>query len=84
MATSMAINEIKDHLSKVIAQIAETGEAVAITKHGRVVAMLTPAPKQGVVLGVGARPDGKTPELEDLHWTPEDLSDMFGAPIFPS
>ena len=83
MTTSMPIHEIKDHLSSVIAMLAETGEEVEITKHGRVVAVLAPPRKTGVVLGLGCRPDGRAPELDEFEWSPEELDEMFGGPVFP-
>ena len=83
VTTTMAIHEIKDHLSSVIARLTETGEAVEITKHGRVVAVLMPPAPRGVVLGVGARPHGRAPDMEDLRWTEEELADMSGGPIDP-
>jgi antitoxin (DNA-binding transcriptional repressor) of toxin-antitoxin stability system len=33
---------IKTHLSQILKDIAETGETVAITRHGRTIALLTP------------------------------------------
>ena len=83
MSTSMPIHEIKDHLSSVIARLAETGEAIEITKHGRVVALLMPPRPTGVVLGLGSRPDGRSLELDELQWSPEELEQMFGGPVFP-
>ena len=80
----MAIHEIKDHLSSVIAQLIETGEEVQITKHGRVVAVLVPPRPAGVVLGLGARPDRRTPDVDDLRWSDDELRDMFGGSTFPA
>ena len=80
----MAIHEIKDHLSSVIAQLTETGEEVEITKHGRVVAVLMPPRRTGVVLGLGARPDGQTPTVDDLRWIDDELHGMFGGSTFPA
>ena len=84
MTVSMAIHEIKDHLSSVIAQLTETGEEVEITKHGRVVAILVPPRASGIVLGVGARSDTDTPSVGDLRWSAEDLHGMFGDHNFPA
>ena len=80
----MAIHEIKDHLSSVIAQLIETGEEVQITKHGRVVAVLVPPPPAGVVLGLGARPDGRAPHVDDLRWSEDELRDILGGSTFPA
>lgn len=38
--------EIKTHLSKILNDIEEEGETIAITRHGRTVAYLTPVPDQ--------------------------------------
>lgn len=84
MTTSMPIHEIKDHLSSVIALLAETGEEVEITKHGRVVAVLVPPRPAGVVLGLGARPDGRAPEVDEFEWSPEEIEDLFGGPVYPA
>jgi prevent-host-death family protein len=83
MAVTMAIHEIKDHLSSVIARLAESGEEVRITKHGRVVAVLVAPPATGVMLGLGERPDGRVPDIEELQWTHAELTEMFGGPVFP-
>jgi len=83
MVRTMPIHEVKDHLSSVIAALGESGDEVQITKHGRVVAVLSSPPRAGVVLGAGARSGGTSPELEDLHWSPDDLSDFDGA-TFPT
>jgi antitoxin (DNA-binding transcriptional repressor) of toxin-antitoxin stability system len=83
MVRTMAIHEVKDHLSSVIAELGESGDVVQITKHGRVVAVLSSPPPAGVVLGAGARPGGTSPDVEDLRWSPDDLSDFDGA-TFPS
>jgi prevent-host-death family protein len=84
MAVTMPIHEIKDHLSRVIAELTETGEEVEITKHGRVVARLVPPHPTGVVLGLGARPAGSTPSVDDLRWTDDELDEMLGAPVDPA
>lgn len=38
--------EVKTHLSKLLKQVEERGETIAITRHGHIVALLTPAPKE--------------------------------------
>jgi prevent-host-death family protein len=83
MTVTMAINEVKDRLSSVLAQLAETGEEVEITKHGRVVARLVPPRPACVILGLGAK-EGRVPDVEDLRWTDDELQEMFGGPIFPA
>lgn len=83
MAREMAIHEIKDQLSRVVSEVVESGDDVLITKHGRVVAKLTAAPPERIVLGTGQRPDGNAPDLEELRWSPEELDEMFGGAVFP-
>ena len=83
MTVTIAIHEIRDHLSSVLAQLAETGEEVEITKHGRVVALLVPPRSSGVILGLAARPDGTSPDLDRFQWGEDELHDMFGGSIFP-
>jgi prevent-host-death family protein len=80
----MAINEVKDRLSAVLAQLAETREEVEITKNGRVVARLVPPEPTCVVLGVGATPGGSVPDIDDLRWTDDELQGMFGPDVFPA
>lgn len=84
MTVTMAIHEIKDHLSSVIAALAATGEEVEITKHGRVVARLVPPRPTGVTLGLGALPPGSEPNVEDLRWSDDEIADMFDGPVFPT
>ena len=84
VTVTMAIHEIKDRLSSVLAQLAETGEEVEITKHGRVVALLVPPRPAGVILGLAARPDGRSPDFDQFHWSDEELQDMSGGAIFPT
>jgi prevent-host-death family protein len=84
MTVTMAIHEIKDRLSSVLAQLTATGEEVEITKHGRVVAVLVPPRPTGVILGLGTRPGGQTPSVEALRWSDDELRDMFGESILPA
>jgi len=84
MTVTMAIHEIKDHLSSVIAALAETGEEVEITKHGRVVARLVPPRSSGVILGLGAVPTGTEPSVDDLRWSDDEIEDMFEGPVLPT
>lgn len=84
MTVIMAIHEVKDHLSGVIAKLVETGEEVAITKHGRVVARLVAPSPAGVVLGLGASAGGTTPSVEDLRWDDGELADMLNGPALPA
>lgn len=83
MAVMMPIHEVKDHLSQVISRLAESGEEVHITKHGRVVARLVAAPSNAVVLGVDSRPGTSAPDLDDLRWTDAELDAMFGGSVMP-
>jgi prevent-host-death family protein len=84
MTVTLPIHEVKDHLSGVIASLAETGEEVEITKHGRVVARLVAPNPTGVVLGLGANSGGNTPSIEDLRWDDDELSDMIDGPALPA
>lgn len=84
MTVRRPIHEIKDHLSSVIAELAETGEEVEITKHGRVVARLVPPRASGVILGLGARSGATVPSVEDLRWTDDEITDLFGGPALPA
>ena len=83
MAVPMPIHEVKDHLSRVIAELAASGEEVHITKHGRVVARLVLPTPPGVVLGLGVAHHGAVPDVHDLHWSDEELDAMFGGPAVP-
>lgn len=83
MATKVAIHELKDHLSSIIATVAEAGEEIDITRHGKVVARLVPPHPSGVILGLGVRPDAGSPTVEDLRWTDEELAQMFDASMIP-
>ncbi len=83
MTVSMAIHEVKDRLSSVIAALAESGEEVEITKHGRVVARLVPPRPSGVILGLGARPDIAAPSVEDLRWSDDEIADMVDGSVLP-
>ena len=83
----LPIHVLKDRLSGVVAEIERTGEEVVITRHGRVVARLLPAPSSGVVLGAGVDPGGRpaaaVPEVDDLAWVDDELDEMLGAPVEP-
>lgn len=83
MAVTKPIHEIKDHLSRVIAELIESGEEVEITRHGKVVARLVPPRPTGVILGLGARPDVDAPSVDDLRWGDDEIADMFDGPVFP-
>ncbi len=83
MTVTMAIHEVKDRLSSVIAALAETGEEVEITKHGKVVARLVPPRPSGVILGLGARPGIASPSVEDLRWSDDEVADMVEGSVLP-
>ena len=38
--------QAKTHLSEFLKQVEETGETIAITRHGHVIALLVPPPKE--------------------------------------
>ena len=84
MTVKLAIHEVKDRLSSVLAELAKTGEEVEITKHGRVVARLVPPNPTGVKLGIGAPLTGGVPTLEELRWSDDEIDSMLGAPIAPT
>lgn len=47
--------QAKTHLSEFLKQVEETGETIAITRRGHVVALLMPAPKEdSVALAIAA------------------------------
>jgi antitoxin (DNA-binding transcriptional repressor) of toxin-antitoxin stability system len=46
MMKSIGAFQVKTHLSQILKDIEESGETVAITKHGKTVAILSPAPAQ--------------------------------------
>lgn len=41
--------QVKTHLSQLLNEIEQKGETIAITRHGRTVALLTPAPHEDPV-----------------------------------
>lgn len=45
----IGLYEAKTHLSRIVAELADTGEAVLLTCHGKVVAQISPAPKVGLL-----------------------------------
>ncbi len=77
------VNELRDQLSRVIAEIDATGESVSITRHGRVVAVLGPPPS-GVVLGAGAGPGVTAPSVHELAWSAAEFDDAIEVRIEPS
>ena len=84
MATTKPIHEVKDQLSRVIADIEATGEEVRITRHGRVVAVLGPPPPDGIVFGAGVREGLIAPGLDDLEWSADDLDELIEGPVEPT
>lgn len=83
METTRPIHEVKDQLSRVIAEIEATGEEIQITRHGRVVAVIGPPPPTGIVFGAGVRDGVSAPDLDDLRWSPDELDEVVEAPIEP-
>ncbi|MEM9042068.1 MAG: type II toxin-antitoxin system Phd/YefM family antitoxin [Actinomycetota bacterium] len=84
MAVTKPVHEVKDQLSRVIAEVEETGEEVHITRHGRVVAHLVPPPSSGVVLGVGERTGVSAPDLDELRWSADELDGIVDGAVEPS
>lgn len=78
----MAIHEVKEHLSSVIAQLSVSGEDVEITRHGRVVAVLAAPRSSCVTLGLGAH--HVAPSLDDLRWSECEICEVLSAPTLPS
>ena len=66
MTVTIAINEITDHLSNVIAALTDTGQKVEITEYGRVVVGPVPPHPSSAVAGPGVGPMTTTPTIEDL------------------
>ncbi len=79
----MSIHEIRDRLSSMLARLAAPGE-VENTKHGLVVAFLVPPRPTGVLLRLGARPGGQTPNVEDLRWSDDELHELINGSIYPA
>lgn len=79
MPTTKPIHELKDQLSAVLAQVEASGEPVLVTRHGRVIAQITPAPPRGVVLGAGARAGVAGPTMEAFEWGESELDEMLGG-----
>ena len=42
--------EVKTHLSRILNELEEEGEIIAITRHGRTIALLTPVPEQDPIV----------------------------------
>ncbi len=79
---AMALNQVKDKLSAVIAEIAATGESVEVTSHGKVVAVIS-RPSTRVVLGLGRGTMDPVSSLDDLAWSEDEIEAMIGQPVFP-
>lgn len=41
--------QVKTHLSQILKEIEEKGETIAITKHGHIIAIISPAPRANPV-----------------------------------
>ena len=46
---SLGAFQVKTHLSQLLKEVEETGEIVAITRHGKTVALLVPATKENPI-----------------------------------
>jgi len=51
MSTTIAAGEFKAKCLKLLDEVAETRETLVITKHGKPVAQLIPAPTEGNIVG---------------------------------
>jgi prevent-host-death family protein len=78
-AEVISVYDFKSHLSEVISRVEQTGYPVIVTRHGRPVAQLLPAPGTG-----GPRPTGLWRGKMDLpagwdQFTDQDQLDWYGA-----
>lgn len=76
MPRTTPVSELKDRLSAVLAEVEATGEPVLVTRHGKVVAQISPAPSSGVVLGLGSRPGVSASDLSAFDWPDDELDEM--------
>ena len=65
MPTTVGVHEAKTHLSDLLRRV-EAGETVVITRRGRPVAELRPAPTSGERLGAPLRGQWNVPPAETL------------------
>lgn len=79
MTTTMSVHEAKAKLSHAIA-LAEAGESVEITRHGKVVAHLVGARGAPRVPGSGV---GTVSYLGEFEFTDEEIDDMFHGNATP-
>lgn len=80
MAVTFSMHEAKARLSHLVS-LAEAGETVEITRHGKVVARLTGADSAPRHPGAGS---GTFEVIGDFEFTDAEIDELFSeAPIFP-
>jgi prevent-host-death family protein len=78
-ARSISIYALKAHLSQVVSEVEQTGTGVLVTRHGRPVAQVLPAPapneprRAGLWRGKMSVPDGWD------EFTDQDAAEWYGA-----
>jgi prevent-host-death family protein len=76
------IADAKAHFADLIRR-AEAGERITLTRHGRPVAVLGPAPASGTVPLIGAL-KGKITIADDFDALPEGFAEAMTAPVDPA
>jgi prevent-host-death family protein len=77
MTQTFSVHEAKSRLSHLIS-LAEGGESVSITRHGKVVALLSGANSSPRVPGSGV---GTVEYLDDFEFTDLEISDLFDGDL---
>ena len=77
MATTFSLHEAKSRLSHVIS-LAESGEPVEITRHGKVVAIVTGAAAMPRVAGTGV---GTVHYVGSFEFAPDEIDELFHADL---
>jgi prevent-host-death family protein len=80
MTVTYSLHEAKAKLSELVS-LAETGETIQITRHGKVVAQLTGAASEPRRPGGGR---GTFKLIGEWDFTDEEIEEMFYGPIEPS
>lgn len=76
---TVSLHDAKARLSELVRR-AETGEQIALTRHGRVVARIVPSGPPLRIPGLGR---GTVEYVGDFEFTDEEIDEMFYGPIFP-
>ncbi len=80
MTVTYSLHEAKAKLSELVS-LAETGETIQITRHGKVVAQLTGATVEPRRPGSGK---GSVRYFGEWDFTEEEIEEMFYGPIEPN